>query len=111
MGGWSLRTVGLYTLTNYNKGLALGNESFSATQLTRNKMQKKILEYNRLGQSFKFFFFENSSGPPSYENKTELCIFHQKETMEGQLQIASKEDTNILGMTFDSKLKWGPKVS
>jgi hypothetical protein len=51
------------------------------------------------------------SGLKVNENKTELCIFHQKEATEGQLQIASKEDTNILGMTFDSKLKWGPQVS
>jgi hypothetical protein len=56
------------------------------------------------------------SGFKVNENKTELCIFHRNETTEGQLQIgesliASKEGMNVLGMTFNSKFKWGPQVS
>jgi hypothetical protein len=50
------------------------------------------------------------------ESKTELCIFHQSSTTDGSLLIdyvliKSKNEINVLGITFDSKLQWGSQVS
>ena len=56
------------------------------------------------------------SGLKVNENKTEMCIFHRNKNTEGELKIeealiSAKGHMNVLGMTFDSKLNWGPQVS
>ncbi len=50
------------------------------------------------------------------EKKTEGCIFHRNENTDGKLKIdnttiTSKFEMNVLGLTFDSRLNWGPQVS
>ncbi len=57
-----------------------------------------------------------SSGLKVNEKKTELCIFHRNGNTEGSLLIyntliTSKNEINILGITFDSKLQWSSQVS
>jgi hypothetical protein len=54
------------------------------------------------------------SGLKVNEKKTELCIFHR--IAVGNLKIdntaiLSKIEMNVLGLTFDSRLHWGPQVS
>ena len=56
------------------------------------------------------------SGLKVNESKTELCIFHRRENTNGRLEIdgvliESKNEINVLGITFDSKLQWIPQVS
>ena len=56
------------------------------------------------------------SGLKVNESKTELCIFHRTENTEGRLviddaMIESKNEMNVLGITFDSKLQWTSQVS
>ena len=48
--------------------------------------------------------------------KTELFIFHRSENTDGSLMIdnvmvTSKNEINVLGVTFDSKLQWCSQVS
>ena len=49
-------------------------------------------------------------------NKTEICIFSKKDTatititIDGQ-RVQSSKTINVLGITFDSKLTWGPQVT
>ena len=51
------------------------------------------------------------SGLAVNESKTELCLFHRKDHhpitlfLSGQ-EITSKNEINVLGVTFDSKLQW-----
>ena len=56
------------------------------------------------------------SGLKVNETKTELCIFHRNENTVGKLEIdntevPSKEEMNVLGLTFDSKLSWAPQIA
>ena len=56
------------------------------------------------------------SGLKVNENKTELCIFHRINNTNGTLMIdnvmvTSKNEINVLGVTFDSKLQWCSQVS
>ena len=56
------------------------------------------------------------SGLKVNENKTELSVFHRIKNTDGNLQIdnvtiQSKNEINVLGITFDSKLQWSPQVS
>jgi hypothetical protein len=55
------------------------------------------------------------SGLKVNEKKTDLCIFHRNKNTDGDLKIdsttiLSKSEMNVLGLTFDSKLNWGPQV-
>ena len=49
-------------------------------------------------------------------NKTEICIFSKKDTatititIDGQ-RVQSSKTINVLGITFDSRLTWGPQVT
>jgi hypothetical protein len=43
-------------------------------------------------------------------------VFHQNKNTDGDLKIdnttiQSKSEMHVLGLTFDSKLNWGPQVS
>jgi exonuclease III len=56
------------------------------------------------------------SGLKVNEKKTELCIFHRNGNTDGNLLIdndliTSKNEINVLGITFDSKLQWSSQVS
>ena len=56
------------------------------------------------------------SGLKVNESKTEICIFHRCDNTEGQLtiesaKVVSKDEINVLGLTFDSKLSWLPQVA
>ena len=56
------------------------------------------------------------SGLKVNKNKTEMCIFHRNKNTEWVLKIeealiSAKGHMNVLGITFDSKLNWGPQVS
>ena len=49
------------------------------------------------------------------KKKTELCIFHRNGNTDGSLSIdnsliTSKNEINVLGITFDSKLQWSSQV-
>ena len=56
------------------------------------------------------------SGLRVNESKTELCVFHRVRDTEGRIVIddvviESKNEMNVLGLTFDSKLQWIPQIS
>ncbi len=56
------------------------------------------------------------SGLEVNEKKTELCIFHWNKNTDGNLKIdnttiVSKTEINVLGLTFDSRISWGPQIS
>ena len=56
------------------------------------------------------------SGLKVNEKKTELCVFHRNRNTDGNITIdnatiQSKAEMNVLGLTFDSRLNWGPQVS
>ena len=72
----------------------------------------KTLE-NKINQILKWL---KDSGLKVNESKTELCVFHQVENTEGELiidgvYIKSKNEMNVLGITFDCKMQWIPQVS
>ena len=80
-----------------------------------NKEKKMALE--ELGRELeKIIKWLKGSGLKVNENKTELCIFHRSGNTDGSLLIdnvliASKNEINVLGITFDSKLQWSSQVS
>ena len=56
------------------------------------------------------------SGLKVNEKKTELCVFHRVENVGGTLLVDgilvnSRNEINVLGITFDSKLQWIPQIS
>jgi hypothetical protein len=64
----------------------------------------------------KIFKWLKGSGLKVNETKTELCIFHRSGNTDGNLLIdndliTSKNEINVLGITFDSKLQWSSQVS
>ena len=80
-----------------------------------NKEKKIALE--ELGRELeKIIKWLKGSGLKVNESKTELCIFHRSNNTDGSLLvdnvlIKSKNEINVLGITFDSKLQWGSQVS
>ena len=55
------------------------------------------------------------SGLKVNQEKTELCLFYKHDTARvrmtlGDVVIESKNEINILGVTFDSKLQWCPHI-
>ncbi len=56
------------------------------------------------------------SGLKVNKKKIKLCVFHQNRNTDGNLKIdsttmLSKSEMNVLELTLDSKLNWGPQVS
>jgi hypothetical protein len=56
------------------------------------------------------------SGLKVNKKKTELWIFHRNKKTYGNRKIdnatiLSKAEMNLLSLTFDSRLNWGPQVS
>ena len=56
------------------------------------------------------------SGLKVNESKTEICVFHRSEVrvieiMVGLNLVKSVNEMNVLGVKFDSNLKWAPQVS
>ena len=56
------------------------------------------------------------SGLKVNQSKTELCVFHRVSDTEGRVVvddvvIESKNEMNVLGLTFDNKLQWIPQIS
>ena len=56
------------------------------------------------------------SGMKVNESKTECCIFYKndittKAVMIGDTEVSTSKTINVLGVTFDSKLGWGPQVA
>ena len=80
-----------------------------------NKNKKIALE--ELGERLeKIVKWLKDSGLKVNEIKTALCVFHRNKNTEGVLKIdntevTSKTEMNVLGLTFDSRLNWGPQVS
>ena len=83
--------------------------------IERNNNKKIALE--ELGRRLeKIIKWLKDSGLKVNESKTELCIFHRKNNTEGTLTVdnivvTSKNEMNVLGLTFDSRLSWAPQVS
>ena len=55
------------------------------------------------------------SGLVVNENKTEVCLFHRNDKPKITINVAgcrvrSKDNINVLGVTFDSKLEWSSQV-
>ena len=80
-----------------------------------NKEKKMALEELRK-ELEKIIKWLKGSGLKVNEKKTELCIFHQNGNTDGSLSIdnsliTSKNEINVLGITFDSKLQWSSQVS
>ena len=72
----------------------------------------KTLE-TKLNKTIKWL---KESGLKVNETKTELCVFHRINNTEGSLLvddvvIESKNEINVLGITFDSKLQWIPQIT
>ena len=56
------------------------------------------------------------SGLKVNETKTEICIFHRSEIRVVEIRVGlnlvkSVNEMNVLGVKFDSNLKWSPHVS
>ena len=80
-----------------------------------NKEKKMALEELRK-ELEKIIKWLKGSGLKVNEKKTELCIFHRNGNTDGSLSIdnsliTSKNEINVLGITFDSKLQWSSQVS
>jgi hypothetical protein len=80
-----------------------------------NKEKKMALEELKK-ELEKIIKWLKDSGLKVNEKKTELCIFHQNGNTDGNLLIdndliTSKNEINVLGITFDSKLQWSSQVS
>jgi hypothetical protein len=80
-----------------------------------NKDKKMALEELRK-ELEKIIKWLKGSGLKVNEKKTELCIFHRNGNTDGNLLIdndliTSKNEINVLGITFDSKLQWSSQVS
>jgi hypothetical protein len=80
-----------------------------------NKEKKMALEELKK-ELEKIIKWLKGSGLKVNEKKTELCIFHRNGNTDGSLSIdnnliASKNEINVLGITFDSKLQWSSQVS
>jgi hypothetical protein len=91
------------TFADDNYVVSWSTKKENALEILRKKLEK-ILKWLK------------DSGLKVNESKTELCIFHRNKNTEGQLTIeespiVAKDEMNVLGMTFDSNLKWGPQVS
>ena len=55
------------------------------------------------------------SGLKINEAKTEACVFSRADTVPivisvNNAMVKTKTEINVLGVLFDSKLKWGPQV-
>ena len=80
-----------------------------------NKEKKVALE--ELGKELeKIIKWLKGSGLKVNGKKTELCIFHRNGNTDGSLLIdndliTSKNEINVLGITFDSRLQWSSQVS
>ena len=80
-----------------------------------NKEKKMALDELRK-ELEKIIKWLKGSGLKVNEKKTELCIFHRNGNTDGSLSIdnsliTSKNEINVLGITFDSKLQWSSQVS
>jgi hypothetical protein len=79
--------------------------------------KEKKIALKELGRELeKIIKWLKGSGLKVNESKTELCIFHRSNNTDGSLLvdnvlIKSKNEINVLGITFDSKLQWGSQVS
>ena len=56
------------------------------------------------------------SGLKVNEEKTEICLFSRQDVRPVRVSVygksvITKPEMNVLGIVFDSKLKWGPQVS
>jgi len=75
------------------------------------KIKKIVLE--ELGMELKKKWLKYL-GLQVNESKTEMCIFHGNtdgSLLIDNVLISSKNDINVLGITFDSKLQWSSQVS
>ena len=57
-----------------------------------------------------------NSGLKVNESKTEICMFHRKDTTQVEINVSgipvkSKDHMNVVGVMFDSKLNWAKHVS
>jgi hypothetical protein len=79
--------------------------------------KEKHLALRELGEKLmRIVKWLKDSGLKVNEKKTELCVFHQNRNTDGNIKIdnatiQSKAEMNVLGLTFDSRLNWGPQVS
>ena len=93
----------LYNFADDNFSLASNK---SKTQVTKNLESKLKLILKWL----------SDSGLKVNESKTELCLFHRKDTIPieitlNNISIKSQSSMNVLGIIFDSKLTWSNQVS
>ena len=56
------------------------------------------------------------SGMKVNESKTELCLFHHKDTTPiiisiNGVDVMSKTHMGVLGVIFDQKLQWGDQIT
>jgi hypothetical protein len=79
--------------------------------------KEKNLALRELGEKLvRIVKWLKDSGLKVNEKKTELCVFHRNKNTDGNLKIdnttiLAKSEMNVLGLTFDSRLNWGPQVS
>ena len=56
------------------------------------------------------------SGLKVNEAKTEICLFHQQDTTQVEIDVCdvivkSKDHMNVVGVMFDRKLTWAKHIS
>ena len=93
----------LTTFADYNYIISSSKEKTIALKNLGNELEK-IVKWLK------------DSGLKVNESKTELCVFHRNKNTEGHLLIdntviISRDEINVLGLTFDSKLSWSPHIS
>ena len=99
----------LFDLTDlYN----FADDNFSLASNKSKKQVTKDLE-SKLKLILKWL---SDSGLKVNESKTELCLFHRKDTIPieitlNNISIKSQSSMNVLGIIFDSKLTWSNQVS
>jgi hypothetical protein len=95
----------------HEKGKKTLNRKNCKFKISFEQFQSEVLLKTR-----KIIKWLKGSGLKVNEKKTELCIFHQSGNTDGNLLIdndliTSKNEINVLGITFDSKLQWSSQVS
>ena len=79
----------------------------------KNKTELAMKVSNKLNTIFQWL---TASGMVVNESKTELCVFYKLDCapliieLNGKFLI-SKKTINVLGVTFDSKIQWAPRVA
>ena len=88
------------------------DDNFAITQ-NKNKISCILAMEAKLNEIVKWL---KDSGLKVNESKTEICLFHRKDTPQVVISVSgvnvkSKDHINVLGIIFDSKLTWAKHIA